>query len=98
MLEGSMPFEIIGPAGSVKKSKGLIIAKRHVHFDLQSAARYDVKDKELVSLRIDGERGITFHNVVCRVKATYALECHLDFDEGNAAGIGNGSFGEIIKK
>jgi putative phosphotransacetylase len=98
MLEGSMPFEIVGPAGSVKKSKGLIIAKRHVHFDLQSASRYDVKDKELVSLKIDGERGITFHNVVCRVKATYALECHLDFDEGNAAGIGNGSFGEIIKK
>ncbi len=96
-LEGSFPFEIIGPAGSVKKSRGLIIAKRHIHFDPESAQRYGVKDAETVSLRIDGERGATFHNVVCRVSPSYALECHLDFDEGNAVGIGNGSYGEIVR-
>jgi putative phosphotransacetylase len=97
-LEGSFPMEIIGPAGSVKKEKGLIIAKRHIHFDLPAAERYGVKDKELVRLRIGGERGATFDNVVCRVHQTYALECHLDFDEGNAVGIGNGSFGEVVKQ
>jgi putative phosphotransacetylase len=97
-LDGSFPMELIGPAGSVKKARGLIVAKRHVHFDLESAKRYGVADKELVALRVGGERGATFENVVCRVKATYALECHLDFDEGNAVGIGNGSYGEIIKK
>jgi putative phosphotransacetylase len=97
-LEGSFPFEITGPKASLKKARGLIIAKRHVHFDLAAAARFDVKDKELVGLRIPGERGAVFENVVCRVNASYALECHLDFDEGNAVGIGNGSFGEIIKK
>lgn len=97
-LDGSFPMEIVGPAGSVKKARGLIIAKRHVHFDPAAAERYAVKDKELVSLRIPGERGATFDNVVCRVSPSYALECHLDFDEGNAVGIGNGSFGEIIKK
>jgi putative phosphotransacetylase len=97
-LEGSFPMEIVGPAGSVKKERGLIIAKRHIHFDLEAAKRYDVKDKELVQLRIPGERGATFDNVVCRVSASYALECHLDFDEGNAVGIGNGSFGEVIKR
>ncbi len=97
-LDGSFPMEIVGPAGSVKKARGLIIAKRHIHFDLPAAARFDVKDKELVGLRIPGERGAVFENVVCRVAEIYALECHLDFDEGNAVGIGNGSFGEIIKK
>jgi len=51
-----------------------------------------------VSLRISGERGGIFENVICRVGPSYALECHLDFDEGNAVGIGNGSFGEIVKK
>jgi putative phosphotransacetylase len=97
-LDGSFPMEVFGPAGSVKKERGLIIAKRHVHFDPEAAARFDVKDKELVSLKVDGERGAIFENVVCRVSPSYALECHLDFDEGNAVGIGNGSFGEIIKK
>ncbi len=96
-LEGSFPLEIIGDKGTVRKDKGLIIAKRHVHFDLEAALRFGVKDNELVSLKIDGERGAIFLNVVCRVHPTYALECHIDFDEGNAVGIGSGVFGEVIK-
>jgi propanediol utilization protein len=97
-LEGSSPFEIIGPAGSVKKAQGLIIAKRHIHFDPPAAARFGVKDKELVSLKVGGERSAIFENLVCRVHETYALECHLDFDEGNAVGIASGAMGEVIKK
>ena len=97
-LDGSFPMEVIGPAGSVKKERGLIIAQRHIHFDLEAARRYDVVDKELVSLRVPGERGAVFENVVCRVSPSYALECHLDFDEGNAVGIGNGSYGEVVKR
>jgi putative phosphotransacetylase len=97
-LDGSFPMEIVGPKGSLKKARGLIVAKRHVHFDPESAKKFGVVDKEIVKLHVPGERGATFDEVVCRVKSTYALECHLDFDEGNAVGIGNGSFGEIIKK
>jgi putative phosphotransacetylase len=97
-LEGSFPMEVVGPAGSVKKERGLIIAKRHIHFDPEAARRFDVADKELVALRVPGERGAVFDNVVCRVSPSYALECHLDFDEGNAVGIGNGTMGEVIKK
>lgn len=96
-LDGSFPMEIIGSAGSVKKDKGLIIAKRHIHFDPEAAARFDVKDTEIVSLKVGGERGAVFLNVVCRVHPTYALECHLDFDEGNAVGIASGAMGEVIK-
>jgi len=96
-LEGSAGFEIIGPAGSIKKDKGLIIAVRHIHFSPADAQRYGVSDKEVVSLKAGEKRGAIFLNVVCRVHPTYALECHLDFDEGNAVGIGNGSLGEIIK-
>jgi putative phosphotransacetylase len=96
-LDGSFPMELVGPAGGVKKARGLIVAKRHIHFDVESAKRFGVADKEIVKLHVGGERGATFDGVVCRVSASYALECHLDFDEGNAVGIGNGSFGEIVK-
>lgn len=95
-LEGSSPFEVIGPAGSIKKEKGLIVAKRHIHFSPEDAVRFDVQDKQEVSLKVGDERGAIFLNVVCRVSPIYALECHLDFDEGNAVGIGNGSLGEIV--
>ncbi len=97
-LDGSFAFEIIGPKGTVHKDKGLIIAKRHIHFDPKSAERFGVKDTELVDLKIDGERGAIFLNVVCRVNPSYALECHLDFDEGNGVGIGNGAMGTVIRR
>ena len=95
-LEGSAPFEIIGPAGSIRKDKGLIIAKRHIHFSPADAERFGVVDRQKVSLRVGEDRGAIFLNVVCRVNPTYALECHIDFDEGNAVGVGNGSSGEIV--
>lgn len=95
-LDGSFPFEIIGPAGSLKKNRGLIIAKRHIHFDPEAAKRFGVVDKQLVSLRVGEERGAIFLNVVCRVHSIYALECHIDFDEGNAVGIASGAIGEIV--
>ncbi len=97
-LEGSMGMEIVGPAGTVKKEKGLMIAKRHIHFDPEAAKRFGVVDKELVSIRVGGERSAVFENVVCRVHASYALECHLDFDEGNATGIASGAMGEVVRK
>jgi putative phosphotransacetylase len=96
-LEGSFPFTIVGPAATLRKSRGLIIAQRHIHFDLESAHRFGVEDGEIVHLRVPGERGAVFENVVCRVHQSYALECHLDFDEGNAAGIRNHASGELIK-
>jgi putative phosphotransacetylase len=97
-LDGSFPFIIVGPAATIRKSMGLIVAKRHIHLDPESARRFSVADGQTVQLRVAGERGAILENVVCRVGMTHALECHLDFDEGNAVGIGSGSFGEIIKE
>ncbi|TFG84415.1 MAG: phosphate propanoyltransferase [Spirochaetales bacterium] len=97
-LDGSMGFIIEGPAGTVNKDKGLIIAKRHIHFDPKSAQEFGVRDNELVDLKVGGERGAVFHNLVARVNENYALECHLDFDEGNAVGIASGVQCEVIRK
>ena len=95
-LDGSAAFEIQGPAGSIKKDKGLIIAKRHIHFSSADAERFGVVDKQIISLKVGEDRGAVFLNVVCRVNPAYALEAHIDFDEGNAAGVGNGTLGEIV--
>lgn len=97
-LDGSFAFEMEGPYGSVKKDKGLIVAMRHIHFDPVSAEKFGVKDNEVVDLKVDGLRGAIFLNVLCRVNAAYTLECHLDFDEGNAVGINSGAYGDVIRR
>ncbi len=90
MLGGSAPITIVGPKGSVYLAEGAIVAKRHIHMTPQDAATYKVSDGQVVSFRTNGERGMVFDNVVCRVSASYALEAHLDMDEANAADIKNG--------
>ena len=58
--------------------------------------KFNVKDKELISVRVSGDRGLVFDNVLARVNEAYALEFHVDIDEGNAAGLKNGQEVEII--
>jgi putative phosphotransacetylase len=97
-LAGSAPFKLVGPKGTLERSEGMVIAMRHIHMDPASANRYGCADKQVVKLRVGTPgREAILENVVIRVSPSYALECHIDFDEGNAVGIGNGSMGEIIK-
>jgi len=39
---------------------------------------------------------LVFDNVLCRIHDTYALEMHVDVEEGNAAGLKNGAMVEIL--
>lgn len=97
-LGGSSPITIVGPKGSVYVKEGAIVAKRHIHMTPQDAVRYGVSDGQIVSFRTNGERGLVFDNVVCRVNKSYALEAHLDMDEANAADIQNGDGVYLITK
>lgn len=98
-LADSAAFELVGPSGSVKKDQGMIIAMRHIHLDLKTAEEMGLVDNEIVSIRVGApKREVIFESVVARVNASYAAECHIDFDEGNACGIGNGSQAVILKK
>jgi len=93
----SVAYKLIGPKGEIMIKKGLIIAQRHIHLDPKTAQNNNLSNKQKVSITAgkDG-RKVTFHNVIIRVKDRYLPECHLDFDEGNAAGIANGDLAKII--
>lgn len=82
--------KLVGPKGEVVIEKGIIAAARHIHMHTSDADAFGVKDKDEVSVKVEGKRGLVFENVLVRVHETYALEFHLDIDEGNAAGIKNG--------
>lgn len=89
--------KLTGPKGTVEITEGVIVASRHIHMHTDDAAKFDLKDKDIVNVETSGEREVIFKNVLVRVNPNYALEMHLDIEEGNSAGLKNGDFVEIIK-
>ena len=96
-LKGSAGCKIVGPKGEVELEDGVIIAKRHIHATPEDAEKYNLTDKQIVSVKVDTpERSLIFGDVVVRVSKNYALAMHIDTDESNAAGCVPGLMGEIL--
>ena len=91
--------KLVGPAGEVEISEGVIVAKRHIHFTPEEAAEYGVEDKQIVSVKVGtpGARETIFGDVVVRVHKNFSAAMHIDTDEANAAGLSGEVYGEIIK-
>lgn len=89
---------IVGPKGQVVIEEGVIVAARHIHMHTTDGERFGLKDKDIVKVRVGNERSVVFEKVVVRVHDTFALDMHIDIEEGNAAGIKNGDTGEIIRE
>lgn len=96
-LEGTPGCKIVGPCGEIEIDHGVIVALRHVHLSTAQAEEAGVKDKDIVSIKIEGERGLVFDNVLVRAGDAHEREVHLDTDEGNAAGCGPDAVCTIIK-
>jgi putative phosphotransacetylase len=98
VLGGSAGLKLVGPAGEVELTEGVIAAMRHVHATPEDAAKLGVSDKEIVNVKINTNgRSITFGDVVVRVNPAYATAMHIDTDEANAANCAGEVFGEIVK-
>jgi len=95
-LAGSAPCKIIGPKGEVEISEGCIVAKRHIHVTPEDAEKYGLQDKQIVSVKVDGPRALTFGEVVIRVSPKFATYMHIDYDEANAAQLSGNVTGEVI--
>lgn len=93
----SAPITIIGPKGIVTLKEGCIIANRHIHMSEDEGKAFGLKDGDYVNIEANGERKTTFYDVQVRVNKAFKLEMHIDTDDANAAGIGNGSKVKIVK-
>ncbi len=97
-IDGSAAVTIIGPKGVVHINEGCIIANRHIHMSLEDGAAFGVKDNEYVNVEVlDGERRTKWYDVQVRVHKEFRLEMHVDTDDANAVGIGNGSKVRIVR-
>ena len=97
-IKGSAPVTIIGPKGVVTLEEGCIIANRHIHMSLEEAERFGVKDGEYADVELAGERRSLFYDVQIRAHKDFRLEMHIDTDDANAAGVGNGFKAKLIKR
>ncbi len=96
-VAGSGACRLVGPKGEVELSEGVIAAKRHIHMNPAEAEAAGVRDKQVVSVRIDTDgRSLIFGDVVVRVSDRFALAMHIDTDESNACGVAPGAMGEIL--
>ena len=90
-------LKMVGPAGEVEISEGVIIAKRHIHMTPADAENYGLTDKQIVNVKIESaERTLIFGDVVVRVHPNFALAMHIDTDESNAVLPAAGTMGEIL--
>ncbi|MFS0575498.1 phosphate propanoyltransferase [Sporosarcina sp. 179-K 3D1 HS] len=96
-IAGTPGIIVKGPKGTLDLKEGVIAARRHIHVPPEFAEKFQLKDRDIVTVEIDGERKTIFENVLIRVSDKFVLEMHLDTDEANACGIKNGDVG-IIRK
>lgn len=87
---------LVGPAGTVELSQGVLVAQRHIHMTPEDASRFGVRDKQVVKLQTYTARPVVFHDTVVRVSKDYATYVHLDYDEANACGFQPGDLGRIL--
>jgi acetate kinase len=95
-IENTPGIRIEGPAGAITLRKGVICALRHIHMRPADALEFGVANGDRVDVRVGSDgRDLVFGDVLVRVRDDFALEMHVDTDEGNAAGLTPGATGEL---
>lgn len=89
-IEGSAPVTIVGPKGVVELTEGCIIANRHIHMSPSDARSFGISDGDTLTVDVPGKRRTRWYDVQVRVHENFRLEMHVDTDDANSAGIGNG--------
>jgi putative phosphotransacetylase len=88
---------LVGPAGVVELTQGVIRAERHVHMSPADAEFFGVKTGDRMALRVYSTCPTTFEGLVVRAEKGIKLEVHLDTDEGNAADLDRAEKVELVK-
>jgi putative phosphotransacetylase len=84
-IVGTPGCVLVGPAGAVELTQGVIRAARHVHMSFQEAERLGVKNGEFMTLSVRSPQcSLTFEDLLVRADNSSKLEVHIDTDEGNA--------------
>ncbi len=95
-LQGSPGITIEGSKGECNLSEGVICALRHIHMAPEDALSFGLRDRDIVMVKLEGERSLIFGDVLVRIDPSFRLSMHIDTDEANAAGITSEMMGHIV--
>lgn len=95
-LNGAADVYIIGPRGILDAKGSAIVAKSHIHLPPAEAQRRGLADGQMVSVRIQSGRPLTFEGVEVRVRDTFTPAFHIDSDEANACGLDDKAVATIL--
>lgn len=96
-IEGTPGCVLVGPAGTVALSQGVIRAARHVHMNFADADHYGVSNGDMMALKVtSADCSVSFEDVLVRADAAAKLEVHIDTDEGNACHLDHAT--EVVLK
>ena len=96
-LEGSPGCTLSNGEKRIQVSRGVIVAARHLHMAPDEAEAFGLKDGDVVSLKVEGQRGATLDNVIVRSGKAHLMEAHIDKDEANACGLADGQLCRVIR-
>jgi putative phosphotransacetylase len=87
-IDGTPGCVLVGPAGTVQLTQGVIRAARHVHMNFADAEHYGVADGDMMQLVIRSPQcSVIFDELLVRADKAAKLEVHIDTDEGNACNL-----------
>jgi acetate kinase len=92
-LDRTPGISLEGPGGKIAIPQGVICSLRHVHMAPEDALFFGLRDRDMVRIRVEGERSLIFGDVLVRLDPNFKLNMHLDTDEANAAEIKTGMIG-----
>ena len=97
-IEGTPGCTLAGPLGELTISKGVIVAKRHIHMTPDNALALNVRDNdEVFVLTKSYGRALIYADVVVRVNWDFRLAMHVDTDEANAFSSDAEPYGVIVR-
>jgi putative phosphotransacetylase len=97
-VAGTPGAYVMGPAGMLELSQGVIRAARHVHMGPGDLEFYGVKNGDKMKLRVVSPANtITFEDLVVRYDPKVRLEVHIDTDEANACHLEHATKVELIR-
>lgn len=94
--DGLAPLTVIGPKGKMEVDSIAVIAKRHIHINTDDAAEYGLENKQKVSVKVGGERGLVFNETVISYTEIDKPTLHIDIEEANAADLSPMEIVEVI--
>lgn len=95
-LEDTPGIKITGSSRTVDLERGIIRAWRHIHMAPEDGKRFGLKSRDVVNVRLKGDRTTICENVLVRITDSSVLEMHIDMDEANAAGVPMESQGDVL--